>query len=100
MAPREQVPLHILLEMVPVDYDRLWRLGPRGCAFLRLCSAWALRSLGRRRLGIRVRIADHKCQSLGIGRPLIALQPALQFRQLKCFAAASVQEPYLAALSL
>src|SRR5262249_30683681 len=83
--------------MIPVNNDRLGRFGPRACALFRLCSARALRRLGCRRLSLGVRVANYKRKTLGVRRPLIALQASLQLGKLKGLAAAPVEQPYLAA---
>src|SRR5207247_9788639 len=68
----EQISLYVLLELVPVDDDRLGcSRPPAGTAgrTLRRVSGWTR--------GVRIGVADHEREAPGVRRPLVSLATAL-----------------------
>ena len=79
LAIGPQISLHILLESVSVDDDRLRRAS------------------GFRHICVRIRIPDHHRNSLGIRGPLITLETTLHLGELSRFATLQIDHPDLAA---
>src|SRR4029077_7056351 len=90
---RQEITLAVLLVLVAIDHDRLRYLAtPTGGV---AAGRRGLPRAGRRIGRVRIRITNRQCQPLRIRRPLVPLQPALDLGELKCLAAAAVQQPHL-----
>ena len=87
VTARQQIPLSVLLELVPIDDNRLRHARAGGGGVSR-----------GGRLRIRVGIADDEGQPRRIGRPFMRLQTSLHAGQLKRLTAAAIQQPHLVAL--